>query len=177
MSLPHARSADVALLHPVFRAAVIDVHNRLTAEGIPFKVFEAFRYPERQADLYAQGRTKPGAIVTKARPWTSYHQYGLAVDFVLYENGKWSWETAGAKRKWWQRMQDLGREMGLEALSFELPHLQLAGLKIESLLAGEYPAGGDDSWAENVDAAIRGWQGRGKVPPPPPVPERPAMPA
>lgn len=177
MSLPHARSADVALLHPVFRAAVIDVHNRLTAEGIPFKVFEAFRYPERQADLYAQGRTKPGAIVTKARPWTSYHQYGLAVDFVLYENGKWSWETAGAKRKWWQRMQDLGREMGLEALSFELPHLQLAGLKIESLLAGEYPAGGDDSWAENVDAAIRGWRGRGNVPPPPPVPERPAMPA
>ncbi len=175
MPLPNARNADVTLLHPAFRTAVVDVQNKLNAEGIPFKVFEAFRYPERQADLFAQGRTRPGAIVTKAGPWLSYHQYGLGVDFVLYENGSWSWDTAGAKGKWWARMQELGRQKGLEALSFELPHLQLAGLKIERLLAGDYPPGGDDTWAENLDAAIRGWRGGGTVPPSPPVPQRPAL--
>lgn len=177
MTLKLARNADLSLLHPVFRAAVADVQTRLNAEGIPFRVFEAYRYPERQADLFAQGRTKPGPVVTKARPWTSYHQYGLGVDFVLFENGKWSWDTAGAKRAWWARMQELGRQKGLEALDFELPHLQLAGMRIDSLRAGNYPADGDDDWAENIDVAIRGWRGEEKAPPSPPVPHRPAMPA
>lgn len=38
----------------------------------------------RQAELYAQGRSKPGPIVTRAKPGQSPHQYGLARDLTLH---------------------------------------------------------------------------------------------
>lgn len=171
----HARSADLALLHPTFRKAVTAVIAQLNGEKIPFQVFEAFRYPERQADLFAQGRTAPGAKVTNAQPWSSYHQYGLGADFVLFIDGKWSWDTSGPRAAWWDRLQAVGRANGLEALSFEKPHLQLAGTSTAALVAGNYPAGGDDSWAENLDAVIMAWRGQPAAPKRPPVPQRPSM--
>ena len=148
------RNSDPALLHPVFREKVEDLLKRLAAEGVPFALFEGFRSPERQQFLYAQGRTRPGAIVTKARPWASYHQYGLAADFVLLVNGEWSWDTSGAKARWWKRLPEIGKELGLEPLLFEMPHLQLARLKIEDLTAGRYPPGGDLTWQANLDRAL-----------------------
>lgn len=47
-------------------------------EGLPVLITETLRTAERQKELYAQGRTKPGKIVT----WTkkSRHQSGLAWD-------------------------------------------------------------------------------------------------
>lgn len=42
-----------------------------------FEIFETYRSPERQARMLAQG-------VSKAGPWQSAHQFGLAVDFVPY---------------------------------------------------------------------------------------------
>lgn len=52
----------------------------LAHERIPLMVIEGLRTVERQADLYAQGRTKPGKIVT----WTmaSKHIDGKAVDIA-----------------------------------------------------------------------------------------------
>lgn len=44
-----------------------------------FKVFETFRDPARQRDLLKKR-------VSKAGPWESAHQYGLAVDFVPFLN-------------------------------------------------------------------------------------------
>ena len=47
-----------------------------------FSVLEGVRTPQRQQELYAQGRTAPGPIVT----WTlnSPHLHGRAVDLVPY---------------------------------------------------------------------------------------------
>lgn len=87
MSSDSARQSDLGVLHPVVRDAVERVIAQLQAEQIPFQVFEAYRSPQRQRMLFAQGRTAPGDIVTKARPWSSYHQFGLAVDFVLRIDG------------------------------------------------------------------------------------------
>jgi hypothetical protein len=67
--------------------------------------------------------------VTNAKAWESYHQYGLAVDFVLRLGNQWSWDTSGTLKRHWQRLHELGREVGLEPLSWELPHLQVARLK------------------------------------------------
>lgn len=39
-----------------------------------------FRSIAEQDALYAQGRTKPGKIVTNAKGGSSFHNYGLAVD-------------------------------------------------------------------------------------------------
>lgn len=148
------RHNDIMTLHPTVREAVVKVFVQLRAEGIPFRVFEAYRYPERQEELYAQGRTKPGSIVTYAKPWSSYHQYGLAVDFVLFINNDWSWNTAGVKGEWWHRMHTLGAEEGLMRLDFEVPHLQLIGTSSSALRAGIYPPNHDDAWYENMIKSI-----------------------
>ena len=55
------------------------------ARGAPVLVYETLRDEDRQAELYAKGRTTAGKIVTNARPGWSWHQYGMAVDAVPYE--------------------------------------------------------------------------------------------
>ncbi|WP_207425066.1 peptidoglycan-binding protein [Pedobacter sp. SYSU D00535] len=148
------RHTNVMHLHPKVRTAVVKVFVQLQSENIPFRIFEAYRYPQRQAQLYAQGRTKPGNIVTYARPWSSYHQYGLAVDFVLFLNGNWSWDTGATTRGWWNRLHQLGIQEGLMRLDFEVPHLQLAGTSSSALKQGMYPPGADKSWTDNMKMAI-----------------------
>jgi peptidoglycan hydrolase-like protein with peptidoglycan-binding domain len=174
-----ARDIDNNLdhLHPVFREKVKTLLEKLAAENLPFKVFEGYRTPQRQRKLYAQGRTcPPWSIVTRARPWLSNHQYGVAADFVLFENGRWSWVDSGPKAKLWSRLHELGREVGLTPLSFEKPHLELVNLKTPDLLAGQYPADGDDSWAENLEEVIYSWSGDPPAPPlPGELPDRPPL--
>lgn len=173
-----SRYSELDLLHPIVRTAVEKVMAQLAAERIPFRVFESYRTPERQRALYAQGRTAPGKRVTKAMPWSSYHQYGLAVDFVLFVDGKWSWETGGVHRSHWERLHEIARGFGLEPLSWELPHLQHAGTSIERLRAGDYPPFGDEDWAENLAATIAGWGSREPLAPPAiPASDRPPLPA
>ncbi|NKM06061.1 hypothetical protein GFM29_19955 [Rhizobium leguminosarum bv. viciae] len=167
-----SRQQDLSVLHPIIRENVRLVLTQLDQEKLPFKVFEAFRTPERQRYLYRQGREIPGDKVTNAEAWESYHQYGLAADFVLFINGKWSWEDKRQYAKMWQRLHDIGRQHGLEPLSWESPHLQYAGTTIEQLQAGDYPPGGDEQWAEHVAAAIAGWEGVQKAPP---IPARAAL--
>jgi peptidoglycan L-alanyl-D-glutamate endopeptidase CwlK len=173
MSTPQERRSDLSALHPAVRKAVEATHRQIVAEGHPFEVFEAYRTPKRQAFLFAQGRTRPGEIVTKAGPWSSYHQYGLAADFVLKINGNWSWEDKGAKAKSWRRLHEIARENGLEPLDFERPHLQMAGLQVSQLRKGIYPPGGDAAWAENLRDAIIDW-GEG-APPAPKIVDRPPL--
>ena len=171
---PNKRDVDPAHLHPVVRAKVAAIQKQLDAENIPMKVFEAFRSPHRQAHLFAKGRTAPGNKVTNAKAWQSYHQYGVAVDFVRFENGKWNWNTGTAsERAQWDRYHQIARDNGLEPLSFEKPHVQLADYSLTRLMNGDYPDGGDASWAENLSAAILGW-GDGAPPLPDDAP-RPAM--
>jgi peptidoglycan L-alanyl-D-glutamate endopeptidase CwlK len=148
----------------------------LESENLPFRPFEGFRTPERQDWLYQQGRSRPGAIVTKARAWESYHQYGLAVDMVLHIDGAWSWDVAGSRLAQWNRMISLAQAQGLEPLTWELPHLQLAGLRLADLRAGAVPEGGDSSWWDAIHTAVREWAGEPANPafPPPRGPVGPS---
>ncbi len=59
----------------------------MAAKGVTVEVISGLRSWVAQAALYAQGRTKPGRIVTKARPGSSWHNYGLAIDLGLFKNG------------------------------------------------------------------------------------------
>jgi peptidoglycan L-alanyl-D-glutamate endopeptidase CwlK len=47
----------------------------------PYYAISGFRSVDEQNELYAQGRTKPGAIVTKAKGGQSNHNFGIAIDF------------------------------------------------------------------------------------------------
>lgn len=90
MSDPTVPDRDPGKLAPLFAAtikAALEECRQTAAPGgegfLDAKVFEALRSNERQAWLYAQGRTRPGDKVTNAKTaTTSWHGYGLAVDVV-----------------------------------------------------------------------------------------------
>lgn len=105
-------------------------------EGIDVLITSTYRDVESQNAIYAQGRTKPGRIVTNAKGGQSFHNYKLAFDFVPIVNGKAMWNDARA----FKRCRQIGESLGLEGLSFEMAHLQwTGGLSLAQLRAGKQP--------------------------------------
>ena len=82
---------DLDLLAPAVKDRAECALFACNQAGYKLRIFEAFRSPERQNSLYAQGRTKPGKIVTNAKAWQSWHQYGVAVDVAFFDARRWSW--------------------------------------------------------------------------------------
>lgn len=172
------RDTNLLRLHPVVRRAVTDLLDALKAKGAPFGLFEGYRSPERQAWLYAQGRTRPGSIVTNAEPWKSYHQYGLACDLVLFENNRWSWSEDGPRAAWWRLMAKEAKSCGLRTLSFERPHVEYNGPDWSQMQKGlNFPPDGDASWSENLALNAERWRRGHGSPAAPPIElaERPPM--
>jgi len=59
----------------------------------PWCVTDGLRSRARQAELYAQGRTTPGEIVTYSKPGQSAHQWGLAADVARIDaEGTLRWD-------------------------------------------------------------------------------------
>lgn len=83
--------------------------------GITIEVISGLRSWQQQAALYAQGRTKPGPIVTKARAGSSWHNYGLAIDLGLFAGGKYL-DSADPKRadRIYRELGALAASMGIE---------------------------------------------------------------
>lgn len=106
-------------VHPVargkFQALADDlVHgHRLGMTPTLFRPFELYRSIERQRELLKKG-------TTKAPPWSSAHQFGLAVDFVKYNGGRWSWADAD-----WDFLRKCAHARGLiNDLPWDRPHVQ-----------------------------------------------------
>lgn len=106
-------------LHPAVRdevtAIYTEVYNDSAIVGI--RIVQGYRTIEEQDQLYAQGRTTPGAIVTKARGGESYHNYGLAIDFaLLFKNGAVSWDREFSSNRGsisdWQKVVDIFKKYG-----------------------------------------------------------------
>jgi peptidoglycan L-alanyl-D-glutamate endopeptidase CwlK len=74
------------LLHPKVRDEVKQLIENAEA-GLPanmaVRIVQGLRTIDEQNALYAQGRTKPGSIVTNAKGGSSFHNYGLAIDFAI----------------------------------------------------------------------------------------------
>jgi len=84
---------DWSHLYPKFAHQLADFLELCTAKGLHVEGTEGYRSPERQAELYAKGRTAPGPRVTNARPGLSPHQWGCACDFIFIgEDGKRTYE-------------------------------------------------------------------------------------
>jgi peptidoglycan L-alanyl-D-glutamate endopeptidase CwlK len=104
-------------------AVVADMLKR----GYKVRVFQGFRSIAEQDALYAQGRTKPGAIVTNAKGGESLHNYGVAVDIVFIDSlGRPSWSHAFPWKTLGQVGKAHGFEWGGDWTGFpDLPHFQL----------------------------------------------------
>ena len=77
-----------------------------------------------QDALYAQGRTKPGAVVTWTRK--SRHIGGRAIDLTLFSGKNPVWES-----KHYETAGKVGKELGLVwggdwKRTKDLPHFELA---------------------------------------------------
>lgn len=66
---------------------VIAAQEAMAKRNVTIEVISGLRSWQQQAALFAQGRTKPGRIVTKARPGSSWHNFGLAIDLGLFQAG------------------------------------------------------------------------------------------
>ena len=98
------------------------------AKGIDLLVTSTYRDNESQNALYAQGRTAPGAIVTRAKAGQSWHNYRCALDVVPLVNGKAIWDDPAL----WKQVGEIGKSCGLEWagdwVTFkEFPHFQYTG--------------------------------------------------
>ena len=89
---------QIAKLHPTIREEVTKIIQEcdfaLTGKA-KVRITQGLRTFAEQEALYAQGRTKPGKIVTKAKAGQSVHNFGFAIDICLIIDNKIaSWETA-----------------------------------------------------------------------------------
>lgn len=95
-------------LYPPFKELMVTLQQKLVEAKLPAYIFESLRSFERCKELYSQGRkfangtwivTNPKLIVTKSLPGKSFHNYGLACDYVydgnlLKEGIQWSWDKS-----------------------------------------------------------------------------------
>lgn len=133
--MKNSRSLDD--LRPEAKAACEKFIRQCGAESIDILITSTLRDNECQAMLYAQGRTTPGKRVTNAMPGQSFHNYGVAFDFVPLTNGKPNWDDL----KLLTRCGEIAEACGLEWAGRwqsmrELVHCQLPGLTIASLKSG-----------------------------------------
>ena len=68
----------------VFTNCLVALKKHFQERGIAVRYISGTRTYAQQDALYAQGRTKPGPIVTKARGGESNHNFGIAVDVGLF---------------------------------------------------------------------------------------------
>ena len=137
-------------LHPVTREKAKRFLELAKNRGIDVLVYCTYRSPEEQEILYMQGRLEQFGItlkelnerrkklglwelteeearrkVTNARPWQSFHQYGLAFDCVPLAGGKLDWSNHKAYRKLGEIAQKVGLEWAGSWKQFrEFPHFQ-----------------------------------------------------
>ncbi|SHG09104.1 M15 family metallopeptidase [Ornithinibacillus halophilus] len=119
-------------------------------KGILIEITEGLRSVERQNKLYEQGRSTEGNIVTYAKGGESYHNYGLAIDFVLIDHtGNKTWDytydgNGNGEIDWFEVgeiAKELGFEWGGDWKNFkDYPHLEMTyGLSISQLQRGLRP--------------------------------------
>jgi peptidoglycan L-alanyl-D-glutamate endopeptidase CwlK len=93
--------------------------------GIKIKILSGFRSYAEQDALYAQGRTTPGSIVTKAKAGYSNHNFGTAFDIGVFEGSTYLGDSPKYKA-----VGVIGLDLGLEwggnwQTIVDQPHFQL----------------------------------------------------
>ena len=132
----------INLLHPKLRDEALSIYDEiltaLTGSAVCRFSYTLRTFAEQDA-LYAQGRSKPGKIVTNAKGGQSYHNYGLAIDIVLlvdkdkngsFESAAWDAKTdfdKDGKSDWMEVVAIFKRhgwEWGGDWKFLDLPHFQ-----------------------------------------------------
>lgn len=118
------------LQYPAFTYRCLDLAAACRKRGADYFAISGYRSFKKQGDLHAQGRTKPGKIVTNATPGFSAHNYGVAEDWCKDKDAT----RAGLQPDWnlseYVILAEEAVKLGLEAAYYwksfkEGPHVQL----------------------------------------------------
>jgi peptidoglycan L-alanyl-D-glutamate endopeptidase CwlK len=94
---------------PKFRAFMAKLIPFMAAKGVVAEVISGNRTYAEQDALYAQGRTKPGSIVTNAKGGQSNHNFRIAVDIGLFRDGDYLEDSP-----LYSECGPIGKSVGLE---------------------------------------------------------------
>lgn len=96
------------MLHPDLRTKCQELIKKCKTRGIDIIISQTLRTKAEQDAIYAQGRTKPGKIVSNVRYPNSMHCWGVAFDVAVIREGKAIWDTSAYKP-----VGTLGEALGL----------------------------------------------------------------
>lgn len=115
-------------MHPKLRDEASELYDEIVASltgGAICRFAYTLRTFAEQDALFAQGRSKPGKVVTNAKGGQSYHNYGLAIDIVLildkdkngtFETASWDLKSDfdGDKKADWMEVVQVFKRYGFE---------------------------------------------------------------
>lgn len=127
---------DRTKLHPILQYKIDQLVKICEQNGLRIGIGECVRTVQEQDNLYAQGRTKPGTVVTNAKgsKYQSLHQWGVAFDFYLLMDvdgdGKIKDDTYNDSKGDFKKVGKYATMLGLEwggswTSIIDKPHLQL----------------------------------------------------
>lgn len=119
---------DKTKLHPKLQKLMQKHIDECKKQGLIIGIGECVRTKAEQDELYAQGRTKPGKIVTNAKGsnYGSMHMWALAYD-VYRNDGKGAFNDSDG---FFTKVGKIGQSIGLEwggswKSPVDKPHFQL----------------------------------------------------
>lgn len=108
-------------LHPNLQNLAKVFKNICSHEGVPVLIYMTYRSNEEQDELYAQGRTKPGKIVTYAKGGKSDHNFtlngkpaSLAFDAVPVRKTEHGDVLIWNDPDLWKKLGEVARELNLK---------------------------------------------------------------
>ena len=136
-------------VHPELNKRIRNLITAFAERGTQVEVVQGLRTFAEQDALFAQGRTKPGPVVTNARGGQSNHNYGLAVDLCPFVNGKPDFSANSTFVAIGAEAVKLGMEWGGNWKKLiDKPHVQLPGMTIADCSRLFKKGGLDAVWEE-----------------------------
>lgn len=132
----------IKTFHPKYaeqlKAEYLEINNQLP-KGVRLRFSHVLRTNKEQDELFAQGRTKKGSIITNAKGGKSVHNYGLAFDIVVlldkdkngtFETAVWNGTHFNTVVKYFKNK---GYEWGGDWKFKDSPHFQMLGCRWQDL--------------------------------------------
>ena len=144
MPIDERSEKNIKTLNPKVQPLARKLIETAVAQGINVKVISGHRTYEEQNDLYAQGRSKPGLIVTKAKGGQSNHNFATAFDVGIFSpDGKKYIEESTAYDEVGKIGEALGLEWGGSWKFYDAPHFQYNEGRSMAQLREAYEEHGD----------------------------------
>lgn len=150
-------------LHESMQHKVWEAIDAIELVGEDFLITDGYRSEKEQNELYEQGRTRPGKIVTHVRGGYSLHNHGLAIDIVPVSvfglamghtdrsqkssiQAVLEWSATHRYNNYGRILQEAGLSWGFQLWGFDRPHFHYVTtergihLDIDQIRHGVFPS-------------------------------------